>query len=57
MKKYCFGIDVGGTTVKCGLFDVSGALLDKWEIPTPTENAGINILHDVAQTIAEQIGQ
>lgn len=57
MKKYCFGIDVGGTTVKCGLFDVSGALLDKWEIPTRTENDGINILPDVAQTIAEKIGQ
>lgn len=57
MKKYCFGIDVGGTTVKCGLFDVSGALLDKWEIPTRTENDGVNILPDVAQTIAEKIGQ
>lgn len=57
MKKYCFGIDVGGTTVKCGLFDVSGALLDKWEIPTRTENDGVNILPDVAQTIAEKIEQ
>lgn len=57
MKKYCFGIDVGGTTVKCGLFDVSGELLDKWEIPTRTENDGVNILPDVAQTIAEKIEQ
>lgn len=57
MKKYCFGIDVGGTTVKCGLFDVSGELLDKWEIPTRTENDGVNILPDVARTIAEKIEQ
>ena len=32
MKKYCFGVDVGGTTVKVGLFTVEGQLLDKWEI-------------------------
>lgn len=57
MKKYCFGIDVGGTTVKCGLFDVSGEILDKWEIPTRTENDGVNILPDVAQTITEKIDE
>ena len=37
MKKYCFGIDIGGTTVKCGLFNVDGEVLDKWEIKTRTE--------------------
>ena len=26
MKKYVFGIDVGGTTVKCGLFTADGAI-------------------------------
>ena len=31
-----FGIDVGGTTVKCGLFTAEGKLLDTWEIPTRT---------------------
>ena len=29
MKKYCFGIDIGGTTVKCGLFNVDGEVLDR----------------------------
>ena len=38
MGSYCFGIDVGGTTVKCGLFQTDGNLVDKWEIPTRTEN-------------------
>ena len=33
MKKYVFGVDIGGTTVKLGLFDVEGNVLDKWEIP------------------------
>ncbi|MDO5425394.1 MAG: ROK family glucokinase [Eubacteriales bacterium] len=55
MKKYCFGIDVGGTTVKCGLFDTQGTVLDKWEIPTRTENNGVNILPDVAETIGKKI--
>ena len=36
MMKYCFGVDVGGTTVKLGLFTVEGELLDKWEIKTYT---------------------
>ena len=55
MKEYCFGIDVGGTTVKCGLFSVKGDILDKWEIPTRTENNGVNILPDVAATIDAKI--
>ena len=51
MGSYCFGIDVGGTTVKCGLFQTYGTLVDKWEIPTRTENKGENILPDVANAI------
>ena len=51
MGSYCFGIDVGGTTVKCGLFQTDGTLVDKWEIPTRTENKGENILPDVANAI------
>lgn len=48
MKEYCFGIDIGGTTVKMGLFRTDGTLLEKWEIPTRTENAGEAILPDIA---------
>lgn len=57
MKKYCFGIDVGGTTVKCGLFSTEGVPLDKWEIPTRTEEDGKNILPDVAETILAKIAE
>lgn len=57
MKKYCFGIDVGGTTVKCGLFSTEGVPLDKWEIPTRTEDDGKNILPDVAETILAKIAE
>ena len=57
MGSYCFGIDVGGTTVKCGLFQTDGTLLDKWEIPTRTENKGENILPDVAAAINDKIAE
>ena len=30
--KQCIGIDVGGTTVKFGLFLEDGRLVKKWEI-------------------------
>ena len=43
--KYGFGVDVGGTTVKLGLLSEAGELLEKWELPTRTENGGENILH------------
>ena len=51
MKKYVFGIDVGGTTVKCGLFSSKGELLEAWEIVTNKDNNGENILSDIAKTI------
>ena len=30
MKQYAFGIDVGGTTIKAGLFNITGNLVEKW---------------------------
>ena len=55
MKKYGFGIDVGGTTVKVGFFETSGKLLDKWEIKTNTANGGEAILPDIAKAIDEKL--
>ena len=55
MKEYCFGIDVGGTSVKCGLFRVDGSLEEKWEIPTRTENQGESILADIAASILQKM--
>lgn len=51
MGDYAFGVDVGGTTVKMGLFDREGNMLDKWDIPTVTDNNGAAILPDVAKSI------
>lgn len=52
MKKYGFGVDIGGTTCKIGLFETTGKLLDKWEIKTNTQNQGASILDDVAASVA-----
>ena len=55
MKEYCFGIDVGGTAVKMGLFRVDGELLEKWEIPSRTENEGKAILPDIAEAVQKKL--
>ena len=57
MGLYCFGIDVGGTTVKCGLFTTDGTLVEHWEIPTRVESDGASILPDIAQTIQAKIDE
>lgn len=53
--RYCFGVDIGGTTVKLGLFKFDGEVLEKWEIKTRTEEEGKNILPDVAKAIQENM--
>ena len=55
--KYCFGVDIGGTTVKMGLFEETGAILEKWEIKTHTEEEGKAILPDVAASIKEKMNE
>ncbi len=49
--RYGFGVDVGGTTVKLGLFREDGELLQHMEIPTRPENGGQAILPDIAEAI------
>jgi len=51
MKQYIFGVDIGGTSIKFGLFEESRALLKKWEIPTDCRDSGRNILPDVCAAI------
>ena len=55
MKKYAFGIDVGGTTVKMGFFETEGNLLSKWEITTRKEDGGSHILDDIVDSINEHL--
>ena len=53
--KYCFGVDIGGTFVKLGLFTTEGELLDKWQIPTRREDESSHVLPDIAASIAAKL--
>ncbi len=55
--RYCFGVDVGGTTIKIGLFQKDSVLVDKWEIPTRKSLAEDVILTDIADAIHEKLKQ
>ncbi|MCR5106502.1 MAG: ROK family glucokinase [Eubacterium sp.] len=55
MSKYVFGVDIGGTTVKIGLFSVEGELLEKWEITTRTDEGGAYILSDIAASLESKM--
>lgn len=49
--QYGFGVDIGGTTIKIGLFSVDGDLMEKWEIPTNKTDNGKYILTEIADFI------
>ncbi len=55
MKPYAFGIDLGGTTVKIGIFETNGTLKKSWEIPTRKEDQGSRILPDIAEAVLSEI--
>lgn len=55
MGMKCIGVDVGGTSVKIGLFEVSGELLHKWEVMTRKEEGGRYILDDTAASILKKL--
>ena len=55
--KYIFGVDLGGTTVKMGLFNESGEVLEKWEIVTVKDNNGAQILPDIAASINAKVSE
>ncbi|MCH5272060.1 MAG: ROK family glucokinase [Lachnospiraceae bacterium] len=51
MERFVFGIDIGGTAIKCGLFTEDGRLKEKWEIPTERAAEGERVPQDIADTI------
>ena len=57
MDRYCFGADIGGTTVKLGLFTPGGDIVKKWEIPTRKEDNGNHILPDIAASIKSEMAE
>ena len=52
---FCIGVDIGGTTVKIGIFEPTGKNLEKWEIPTDTSEEGVRILPDIADAITKKL--
>lgn len=57
MKTYAIGVDLGGTSIKLGLFTCGGALLKKWEIPTDTADRGSRILPEIAGSISSLLAE
>ena len=57
MAKYVFGVDIGGTTVKLGLFNIDGEVLDKWEIATRKEDGGAYILKEIAESVEAKMAE
>lgn len=55
MAKVSVGVDVGGTSVKLGIFTLEGKLIKKWEIRTNKENGSDAVLTDIADTIKENL--
>lgn len=53
--KYAVGVDIGGTTVKIGIFEENSKLIDKWEIPTVTEDGGKRIIPDIAESVLSKL--
>lgn len=51
--KYCFGIDIGGTAVKLGLFSAQGEMLTRWEIPTQKGDTPDGLLLDVKAALED----
>ena len=57
MGMKCIGVDVGGTSVKIGLFTTDGEVLYKWEVKTRKEEAGKYILPDVGESILKVLAE
>ena len=50
-----YGVDIGGTFCKIGLFESNGNLLETWKIPSRRENLGAEIIPDIAVAICENM--
>lgn len=51
MKKYVYGVDVGGTNLKFGLFDINSMqLIDQVEVETPKSNHETSIFQSIFDT-------
>lgn len=54
-EKVLFGVDIGGTAIKFGIFDEEGKLHKDWELPTDRSEQGAHILEQIALSIESVI--
>lgn len=54
MKKLALGVDIGGTSIKLGIFDAE-TLIFKWEIATIKEKGFEGVLLDISESIKEKL--
>lgn len=54
-EKVLFGVDIGGTAIKFGIFDTEGKLHKDWELPTDRSEQGAHILEQIALSIESVI--
>lgn len=57
MKRYIFGVDIGGTSIKLGIFDREMKLLEKVEFSTPRENASALIVNGIVKNAVSLLGK
>jgi len=55
--KYCFGIDIGGTTIKTGLFTEEGGEVGFASMPTRTGAGGAFIYDDAAASVKTMLSE
>ena len=53
--KYCVGVDVGGTSVKLGIFEDTGRLIMKWSIPTRKDDGSAHLFENIAESINKKL--
>ena len=56
-KRYYFGIDIGGTSVKAAVFDESDNMVGTYEFATDKEDNGSHILNDVADFVSSWMNE
>src|SRR5690625_198964 len=55
MTEMMIGLDIGGTTVKIGILNGSGSIIEKWEIPTNTGDKGVSIVDDISDSVTSKL--
>ncbi|MGD8191838.1 ROK family glucokinase [Brevibacillus ginsengisoli] len=51
------GVDLGGTAIKVALFDTTGAMLGKTQVPTPVQEGIDTIISTIHHTVLNLIGE